>query len=509
MASVFISYRRGDTDIAAGRLADDLAAIFGRAMIFRDIDTLEAGEDYVTALEHALDSCAVLLAVIGPRWTGAIGENSASRLAEPNDWVRLEISHALKRGIRVIPVLVSADMPKETEVPEDLKPLLRRQAFEVMDRHWRSDVELLADVIKRSPGIATQPVAPPGSAQDAGHRRKSRRILLACAAALALAALIAVVWSQLRKPAAYVAAKAFTISSSQDQSTARRLTQDLETHNLSLANDYLNQQKDEPLSPPIQNAIEKSRYVIVLWSKAASESLYVRAELLASYQLKKLVVPCLLDNTSIPVFLRGLPQCDLRRQSEPAQYAKAVSRILDSLGRAAPMSPVAISHSPSGERDALFSTIASTQNAILGLFQASKLAAASRLQSKLDPVITRALKNWPDDPDILSGAGYQAKNDYLLKYWGEIKAGKMPPSDELKTAAIFFYRSLDSEPDNPSALNGLGSVLMMRRDLNAAEFFVRRAIEKMKAEGQSYPDAEEDLKQILRLKSDNEQPWNR
>jgi hypothetical protein len=156
MAGVFISYRRSDSDVAAGRLADDLTAIFGRETIFRDVDTLELGEDYTTALDHALDSCAALIAMIGPRWASITDDVGRRRLEDPKDWVRLEITRALQRGIRVIPILVSATIPRETEVPADMKSLLRRQALELSDRHWRQDIELLTEALERVPGIATR-----------------------------------------------------------------------------------------------------------------------------------------------------------------------------------------------------------------------------------------------------------------------------------------------------------------------------------------------------------------
>ena len=60
MASgIFISYRRRDSDIAAGRLYNDLSKIFGQESIFRDIDRLEPGMDYIDALDSALNSSAV------------------------------------------------------------------------------------------------------------------------------------------------------------------------------------------------------------------------------------------------------------------------------------------------------------------------------------------------------------------------------------------------------------------------------------------------------------------
>jgi hypothetical protein len=153
MAGVFISYRRSDSDVAAGRLADDLMKIFGSAAVFRDLDTLEAGEDYTTALDHALDSCVALIAMIGPRWSSITDDAGRRRLEDPADWVRAEIRRALERGIRVIPVLLSAAMPRETDVPADLKSLLQRQALELSDRLWRQDIELLAQALERVPGF--------------------------------------------------------------------------------------------------------------------------------------------------------------------------------------------------------------------------------------------------------------------------------------------------------------------------------------------------------------------
>ncbi len=154
MAGVFISYRRSDSDVAAGRLADDLSEIFGRDAIFRDVDTLEAGEDYTKALDHALDSCVALIAMIGPRWSNVTDDEGHRRLDDPRDWVRMEISRALDRGVRVIPILVSAAMPRETDVSAGLQPLLQRHAIELTDRHWRQDIDLLAQALEKVPGFA-------------------------------------------------------------------------------------------------------------------------------------------------------------------------------------------------------------------------------------------------------------------------------------------------------------------------------------------------------------------
>jgi hypothetical protein len=159
VSGVFISYRRQDSQSAAGRLADSLERRFGKAQIFRDVETIQPGMDFVEAIEGALSSCSVMLAVIGRRWAGEAGDQN--RLHLPNDWIRLEIAAALKRGIRVIPVLVEgAPPPADADLPEDLKPLARRQAHTVSDERWDFDVQQLAAALE-SVGVRPIPVPTP------------------------------------------------------------------------------------------------------------------------------------------------------------------------------------------------------------------------------------------------------------------------------------------------------------------------------------------------------------
>ena len=79
----------------------------------------------------------MVLVVIGPNWLNAKDESGGRRLDNPDDFVAIEIAAALARGIRVIPVLVDgARMPKAGELPDLLKPLVRRQAAEVRHAHF-------------------------------------------------------------------------------------------------------------------------------------------------------------------------------------------------------------------------------------------------------------------------------------------------------------------------------------------------------------------------------------
>jgi hypothetical protein len=137
--NIFINYRRDDSSASAGRLYDRLAALFPKNQIFIDVDNLDPGVDFVEAIEQSVGSCDVLIAVIGKRWLISSDQEGSRRLDNPDDFVRLEIATALKRNIRVIPVLVDdASMPRASDLPDDLKSVVRRNAVEVSDTEFQS-----------------------------------------------------------------------------------------------------------------------------------------------------------------------------------------------------------------------------------------------------------------------------------------------------------------------------------------------------------------------------------
>jgi hypothetical protein len=160
MPSIFVSYRRTDAPGHAGRLYDRLVDRFGEASVFKDLDSLEPGADFVEVIEETVARCDALVAVIGRDWLAAT-EAGERRLDDPQDWVRLEIANALKRKIRVVPVLVAgARMPPAAELPEDLRALARRHAVELSESAWHAQVSQLLDGLERaarsSPGAADE-----------------------------------------------------------------------------------------------------------------------------------------------------------------------------------------------------------------------------------------------------------------------------------------------------------------------------------------------------------------
>ncbi len=160
-SGIFISYRREDSAGHAGRLYDRLSAHFGEEKIFMDVG-IEPGVDFVDQLEEAVASCDVLLVLIGPEWLTA--DDGRRRLEEEGDFVHLEVSAALERDIRVIPLLVhGATMPAAHDLPPDLARLARRNALELSDARWRYDVGRLIEVLDR----LLEPAAPDTPAREA------------------------------------------------------------------------------------------------------------------------------------------------------------------------------------------------------------------------------------------------------------------------------------------------------------------------------------------------------
>jgi len=128
--AVFISYRRDDTAAEARELFRDLAEIVGKGSVFMDVDTILLGRDFRQVLREHLESCDLMLVLVGRDWVDAKNASGQRRLEDPDDFVRLEIQAALKRNIRVAPVLVQdAEMPNVAQLPEESKDFAYRQGI--------------------------------------------------------------------------------------------------------------------------------------------------------------------------------------------------------------------------------------------------------------------------------------------------------------------------------------------------------------------------------------------
>ncbi len=142
---IFISYRHDEAAGSAGRIYDELVRQFGEGLVFRDTESIGLGLDFQAALANALDSCEIMLVIMGPTWADARDDNGNRCLESPSDWVRQEIEAGLARdGVRVVPVLVQgAALPRVERLPESIQPLIRRQAIEISDARFHVDMSAL------------------------------------------------------------------------------------------------------------------------------------------------------------------------------------------------------------------------------------------------------------------------------------------------------------------------------------------------------------------------------
>lgn len=153
---IFLSYRRADAPAYARLLQHALRDRIPDAHVFMDMDAIEAGVDFVRVIREAINSCAVLVAVIGRQWATLTDEQGRRRIDDPDDYVRFEVRAALERGVRVIPVLVDGARPLQREhLPSELYELAALNALEVSHSHYDFDVDRLLNSIRRVIGEAS------------------------------------------------------------------------------------------------------------------------------------------------------------------------------------------------------------------------------------------------------------------------------------------------------------------------------------------------------------------
>lgn len=154
---IFISYRRQDTAMAAGRIHDFLKRHFDGGTIFRDVEQISPGSRFPETIKNALASSKAMLVVIGEKWLAIADEYGRRRIDNPNDWVRLEIKTALEREILIIPILMTGvQMPAKEALPDDLQKLTEFQALiDVQDRYFYGQMVNLVKTLKELDGLKT------------------------------------------------------------------------------------------------------------------------------------------------------------------------------------------------------------------------------------------------------------------------------------------------------------------------------------------------------------------
>lgn len=104
--------------------------------------------------------------------------------------------------------------------------------------------------------------------------------------------------------------KVFISHSWEDNEIARNLAQQLKQDGAEIWIDYARISGGDSLSDRISEALEWCDILILIWSKAASESYYVKLEWQSALDLQKKIIPCIVDDTNRPIILRSLVYID-------------------------------------------------------------------------------------------------------------------------------------------------------------------------------------------------------
>ena len=182
---VFISYRRENASESARIFQQFLE---GKGLrVFLDVDSLGSGHFDKQILQH-IDQCRHFLFIASP--------GSLDRCVNEDDWVRLEIAHALKTKKNVVPVVMAKfEWPKPIDLPEEIRELQRNNAFTYSHEYWRETQDKLA---ARLLGQVVQPNYPMNvdSAKVKLGKSQGTRILIASAFLILIAVAAGVLWQR-------------------------------------------------------------------------------------------------------------------------------------------------------------------------------------------------------------------------------------------------------------------------------------------------------------------------
>jgi hypothetical protein len=143
-SSVFISYRRRDTQYAVPQLRERIEAVLGPGTVFHDVVSIQPGVDFRPELSKGIGRADVILILIGREWLDELNER---RGGPEEDQVAVEVELALASGKPVVPLLLDQiSMPGPAELPHELAPLSFRNGLPLRpDPDFATDVDRVLD----------------------------------------------------------------------------------------------------------------------------------------------------------------------------------------------------------------------------------------------------------------------------------------------------------------------------------------------------------------------------
>ena len=292
---------------------------------------------------------------------------------------------------------------------------------------------------------------------------------------------------------------AFISHSSRDAAVARPLERELEAMGLDVWLDDSEIRVGALLRAELQTAIAGCTALVLLWSADAAQSRWVASEWLTAVHSDRPVLGCSLDDAPLPQCLGSTVYLDSRLDGDA--LAERVARAIRASEGQRPALPPVMRHA-SAELEEAIDTIVAGQGAVTDALGREDLGAAAELQAPRGSVMSHARLVMAAGPDDRQPRRLPPQERLPGAPLGRDPGGAGARADPLLTRAEQrFFETLGIDPYDPSALNGLGSVLINERELDAAEFFILAAIGAARRLGiDTYPAAEHDLALVRRFK---------
>ena len=135
---IFISYRRDGGDLSAKIIYDEL--VKAGYSVFFDVESLRSGL-FNKELFSRIDDCLDFILILPP--------HALDRCESEDDWVRLEIEHAMAKGKNIIPIsLRGFSFPDKDKLPESLSELQYYNRIEANNENFNRSISNLLSFLK-------------------------------------------------------------------------------------------------------------------------------------------------------------------------------------------------------------------------------------------------------------------------------------------------------------------------------------------------------------------------
>lgn len=141
------------------------------------------------------------------------------------------------------------------------------------------------------------------------------------------------------------------------------------------------------------------------------------------------------------------------------------------------------------EREPAVLAISKLESTAVSALRAGNPSSADSVMQESEAALKNALSESPEDLMLLNLKGYHHKNRAMI--YTDLNMDEKA-IEEFDKAEDTYKGIITREPKEPGALKGLGSVMILRNDLDRAEVYVRRALEV----APEYPGAKLDLERI-------------